>query len=149
MATTTPPTTPAAAPPQTTLGDNQIIWGTGRRKTAIARVRLKRGTGRIFVNEIEYEKYFDAVQDRLLVLAPLHATKSVNRFDVLARCTGGGKTGQAGAIVLGIARAMLKADPSQELTLRDNGFLTRDPRMKERKKYGRRGARRGFQFSKR
>jgi len=129
--------------------DKQQWWGTGRRKTAIARVRLKKGTGRIIANGLEYEKYFDAVQDRLLVLSPLHTAKAVNRFDVFANCTGGGKTGQAGAIVLGIARAMLKADPSQEQVLRDNGFLTRDPRMKERKKYGRRGARRGFQFSKR
>ncbi|MCE9584623.1 MAG: 30S ribosomal protein S9 [Planctomycetes bacterium] len=141
-------TTPTTAPAPT-VADKQTWWGTGRRKTAVARVRLKKGTGRIVVNGLEYEKYFDAVQDRLLILNPLQIAKSVNRFDVFSNCNGGGKTGQAGAIVLGIARAMLKADPSQELSLRDAGLLTRDPRMKERKKYGRRGARRGFQFSKR
>lgn len=146
---TTGTTPPAAPAPAQTIGDKQFWWGTGRRKTAVARVRLKKGTGRIIVNKLEYEKYFDAVQDRLLVLSPLHTAKAVNRFDVFANCKGGGKTGQAGAIVLGVARAMLKADPSQEQVLRDAGFLTRDPRMKERKKYGRRGARRGFQFSKR
>ncbi|NUN50154.1 MAG: 30S ribosomal protein S9 [Candidatus Brocadiae bacterium] len=138
-----------AAPAPASTGDKQVWLGTGRRKTAVARVRLKKGTGKIVINGLEHEKYFDAVQDRLLVLSPLHTAKAVNRFDVFARCTGGGKTGQAGAVVLGISRAMLKADPSQELALRDAGFLTRDPRMKERKKYGRRGARRGFQFSKR
>jgi small subunit ribosomal protein S9 len=144
-------TTPTAPAPvtQSALADKMTWWGTGRRKTAIARVRLKKGTGRIVVNGLEYEKYFDAVQDRLLILNPLQTAKSVNRFDVFSNCNGGGKTGQAGAMVLGIARAILKADPSQELAMRDAGLLTRDGRMKERKKYGRRGARRGFQFSKR
>lgn len=139
-------TTPAAT---SSVADKQTWWGTGRRKTAIARVRLKKGTGRIVVNGLEYEKYFDAVQDRLLILNPLQTAKAVNRFDVYSNCCGGGKTGQAGAMVLGIARAILKADPSQEIAMRDAGLLTRDGRMKERKKYGRRGARRGFQFSKR
>lgn len=144
------PTTPSPAPtPAPVVTDKTVWWGTGRRKTAVARVRLKKGTGRLVVNELEYDKYFDAVQDRLMILSPLQTAKAVNRFDVFANCDGGGKTGQAGAMVLGIARALLKADPSQELALRDAGFLTRDGRMKERKKYGRRGARRGFQFSKR
>ena len=143
----TPTTTPAAT--TSSVSDKMVWWGTGRRKTAIARVRLKKGTGRVIVNGLEYEKYFDAVQDRLLVLSPLQTAKAVNRFDVFSNCCGGGKTGQAGAMVLGISRALLKADSTAELPLRDGGFLTRDPRMKERKKYGRRGARRGFQFSKR
>ncbi|KAF0244649.1 MAG: small subunit ribosomal protein [Planctomycetota bacterium] len=145
----TPTTTTPPAPVQAPLSDKMVWWGTGRRKTAIARVRLKKGTGRVVVNGLEYEKYFDAVQDRLMVLSPLQTAKAVNRFDVFSNCCGGGKTGQAGAMVLGISRALLKADATAEIPLRDAGFLTRDGRMKERKKYGRRGARRGFQFSKR
>jgi small subunit ribosomal protein S9 len=140
------PTTPSTS---SSASDKMTWWGTGRRKTAIARVRLKKGTGRVVVNGLDYEKYFDAVQDRLMVLSPLQTAKAVNRFDVFSNCSGGGKTGQAGAMILGIARALLKADSTSELPLRDAGFLTRDGRMKERKKYGRRGARRGFQFSKR
>src|SRR5689334_6970654 len=107
MATPTTPTAPPA-PAQSDLSDKMTWWGTGRRKTAIARVRLKKGTGRITVNGLEYEKYFDAVQDRLMILSPLQTAKAVNRFDVFTNCTGGGKTGQAGAVILGIARALLK-----------------------------------------
>ncbi|MEK7467364.1 MAG: 30S ribosomal protein S9 [Planctomycetota bacterium] len=143
--------TPTTTTPATvsSVSDKQVWWGTGRRKTAIARVRLKKGTGRVVVNGLDYDKYFDAVQDRLMILSPLQTAKAVNRFDVFSNCCGGGKTGQAGAMILGIARALLKADSTSEMPLRDAGFLTRDGRMKERKKYGRRGARRGFQFSKR
>lgn len=126
-----------------------FTWGTGRRKESIARVRIRKGSGKITVNDVDYEKYFNTENERNLVLSPLVSTKAFNRFDVLARLHGGGKTGQAGALVLGIARALKKVEPVLEAKLREDGFLTRDPRMKERKKYGRRGARRSFQFSKR
>ncbi|MBI3097959.1 MAG: 30S ribosomal protein S9 [Planctomycetes bacterium] len=126
-----------------------FTWGTGRRKEAIARVRIRKGSGKITVNDTDYEKYFNTENERNLVLSPLLSTKTFNRYDVLARLHGGGKTGQAGALVLGIARALKSLEPALEGKLREDGFLTRDPRMKERKKYGRRGARRSFQFSKR
>lgn len=127
----------------------QHYWGTGRRKEAIARVRVRKGSGVIIVNGQKLEKYFFAEQDRITVLAPLIATKSQQRYDVIANVQGGGKAGQAGAIVLGIARALKNAEPVLEGRLREDGFLTRDGRMKERKKFGLRGARRGVQFSKR
>ncbi len=127
----------------------QQYWGTGRRKSAIARVRVRKGSGKIVVNDQAFEKYFFAEQDRITVLGPLLSTKSQQRYDVIANVQGGGKSGQAGAIVLGIARALLIAEPVLEPRLREDGLLTRDGRMKERKKYGLRGARRGVQFSKR
>lgn len=127
----------------------QQYWGTGRRKKAIARVRIRKGSGKILVNDEEFEKYFFSERDRIAVLAPLLATKSQQRYDVIANVQGGGKSGQAGAIVLGIARALKIAEPVLEGRLREDGLLTRDGRMKERKKYGLRGARRGVQFSKR
>ena len=127
----------------------QQYWGTGRRKSAIARVRVRKGSGKIVVNDEAFEKYFFAEQDRITVLGPLLSTKSQQRYDVIANVQGGGKSGQAGAILLGIARALLIADPVLEPRLREDGLLTRDGRMKERKKYGLRGARRGVQFSKR
>ena len=127
----------------------QQYWGTGRRKEAIARVRVRKGSGTIVVNGEGFETYFFSEQDRVTVLAPLIATKSQQRYDVIANVQGGGKAGQAGAIVLGIARALKIAEPVLEGRLREDGFLTRDGRMKERKKYGLRGARRGVQFSKR
>jgi small subunit ribosomal protein S9 len=113
-------------------------WGTGRRKEATARVRLARGSGKIVINGEHFEKYFFSEQDRATIMSPLQA--SVN---------GGGKTGQAGAILLGIARALKTAESILEGALREGHFLTRDPRMKERKKYAHRGARRGMQWSKR
>lgn len=127
----------------------QTFLGTGRRKTAVAAVRLFKGTGKIRINKLEYEKYFEADQDRLAVIAPLQMTKTLGKYDVSAKVVGGGKTGQAGALVLGIARALCKCEPSLEGKLREERMLTRDPRMKERKKYGRKGARRGFQWTKR
>ncbi len=127
----------------------QQYWGTGRRKKAIARVRIRKGSGKIVVNDEEFEKYFFSERDRISVLGPLLATKSQQRYDVIANVQGGGKSGQAGAIVLGIARALKIAEPVLEARLREDGLLTRDGRMKERKKYGLRGARRGVQFSKR
>lgn len=122
---------------------------TGRRKTAIARIRLKPGTGSIRINNEQLEQYFDSEQDRLAAVSPLAHTKTTGKFDIVARVCGGGKSGQAGAVVLGIARALIQVDPSLHRALREAGMLTRDSRMKERKKYGLRGARRGCQFSKR
>lgn len=129
--------------------NRQFIWGTGRRKSAIARVRLSVGTGVIAVNKRPFEKYFLTDEERLSALEPLHSTRSYGRYDLLINCSGGGTNGQAGAVRLGIARALLKADPTLQHKLRQEGFLTRDPRMKERKKPGLRGARRGVQYSKR
>lgn len=124
-------------------------WGTGRRKSSVARVRLSRGTGRIVINDRPFEDFFPREQDRVEVLAPLRITRTAARYDVLAGIRGGGLTGQAGALSLGIARALIKVDPKLEDALRDNGLMTRDSRMKERKKYGQRGARARYQFSKR
>ena len=127
----------------------EYIWGTGRRKSSVARVRLSRGTGTMTVNKRPFEKYFLTDADRQSALAALNATKALGRYDILVLAGGGGISGQAGAVKLGIARALKKIEPALESILRSNGLLTRDPRMKERKKYGLRGARRGVQFSKR
>lgn len=124
-------------------------WGTGRRKSAVARVRIKPGEGKFLVNKREIDEYFCEDRDRQLVVAPLEATATLGKFDVWVGVSGGGFTGQAGAVMLGVARALRLYDPSCEQTLRDGNYLTRDSRMKERKKYGQRGARRRFQFSKR
>jgi small subunit ribosomal protein S9 len=125
------------------------IWGTGRRKTAVARVRLLTGTGKLVVNGRELDKYFTEEKDRASAKAPLVATEKLTAYDVFVNVSGGGPTGQADAVKLGVARALKQADASLEVVLRDGGFMTRDPRMKERKKYGQKGARRRFQFSKR
>lgn len=124
-------------------------WGTGRRKTAIARVRLKLGNGTILINKRELDDYFTEEKDRQVVRDVFRVSKTQGHFDCFVNVNGGGYTGQAGAVVLGIARALVKYDSSLAELLREAGFLTRDPRMKERKKYGRRGARRGFQWAKR
>lgn len=124
-------------------------WGTGRRKTAVARVRLAAGTGKIRINGREFEEHFPTLAMRNLVLGPLAATETREKVDLFVNVNGGGPLGQAGAVRLGVARALLRHDVSTESVLRDGGFLTRDARMKERKKYGQRGARRRFQFSKR
>ena len=126
-----------------------VIWGTGRRKSSVARVRLMSGTGRMVVNGRDYEEYFPSLQYQVAVVAPLKVTGMQGRYDVLARLSGGGLTGQAGALSLGIARGLRKIDRTLEEPLREHGLLTRDARMKERKKYGLHGARRGVQFSKR
>ena len=123
--------------------------GTGRRKTAVARVRLKAGSGAITINGRPLEEYFLVHTDREAVRAPLIATGLLEKVDVRITCTGGGNTGQSGAAKLGIARALKTYDTATEEALRQNNFLTRDGRMKERKHYGLRGARRGTQFSKR
>jgi small subunit ribosomal protein S9 len=125
------------------------IFGTGRRKESVARVRIQKGTGIFKVNERELDDFFVREQDRQDILNPLRATKTLGRFDIYCNVKGGGFSGQAGAIVLGIARALRKAEPEVETILRAEGFLSRDARMKERKKYGQKGARKRFQFSKR
>jgi small subunit ribosomal protein S9 len=122
---------------------------TGKRKTAIARVRLRPGTGNVLVNGKQADEYFGRAADRLMVQQPFEATNLVGRYDVVAGLAGGGPAGQAGALRHGIARAIEKLDPSQRLALKRAGYLTRDPRKKERKKYGQKGARARFQFSKR
>ena len=125
------------------------IWGTGRRKTAVARVRLMPGDGKIIINDREVDAYFTEPKDRNSVRSPLLATKAVKAYDIFVNVHGGGPTGQAEAVKLGIARVLMKVDEAFQPALREGKFLTRDPRMKERKKYGQKGARRRFQFSKR
>lgn len=124
-------------------------WGTGRRKTSVARVRLILGDGKFLVNKHPYTEYFRQLRDQNDVVAPLELLGVRKHWDVLVNVRGGGVTGQAGAVRLGVARALAKAYPQHEAALRDAGFLTRDAREVERKKYGRRKARRRFQFSKR
>ena len=127
----------------------EYIWATGRRKSAVARVRIKFGTGKIVVNKKPIAAYFPTEQDKNSATSPLVSTKTMGKYDVFVNCHGGGPSGQAGAVKLGVARALKIVDPSLEPLLREEGLLTRDPRMKERKKPGLRGARRGTQFSKR
>lgn len=125
------------------------IWGTGRRKKAVARVRIRPGEGKINVNGRDVEEYFSAHKDRQAVLAPLRTSHLLKSYDVYCNVVGGGTTGQADAIKLGLARAIAKHQPEFEHDLRNNGLLTRDARMPERKKPGQPGARKHFQFSKR
>ncbi|MBO8165303.1 MAG: 30S ribosomal protein S9 [Brevibacillus sp.] len=124
-------------------------YGTGRRKHSVARVRLVPGEGRIVINKRDMDDYFGLETLKLIVKQPLVLTDTIGRYDVLVNVSGGGTTGQAGAIRHGVARALLKADPELRGPLKRAGFLTRDPRMKERKKYGLKAARRAPQFSKR
>ena len=126
-----------------------FYWGTGRRKSSVARVRIKPGDGKFMVNKREFEEFFRREQDRGSVLAPLKAVEGEKSFDVYVNVNGGGTTGQAGATLLGIARALKNYDESYLPALRDGGYLTRDGRMVERKKPGQAGARKRFQFSKR
>ena len=123
------------------------FYGTGRRKSSIARVYLVPGTGKIVINKRDIDEYFGLETLKLIVRQPLVATETVDKYDVLVNVHGGGTTGQAGAIRHGISRALLKADNDFRPTLKKAGFLTRDPRMKERKKYGLKAARRAPQFS--
>lgn len=122
---------------------------TGRRKTSIARVRMSSGTGKVVINDRPLEVFFPLETVRKNVLAPLAVTDNLGKYDVFVSVTGGGMTGQSDAIRLGIARSLLQISEEYRLTLRDKGFLTRDPRMVERKKYGQKKARKRFQFSKR
>ena len=124
-------------------------WGVGRRKSSVARVRIKSGSGKININGREINTYFPIKQQQEAVQAPLKAVKKDSDFDVFVNVHGGGVTGQSGATVLGIARALRAYSEDFVSSLRDGGYLTRDSRMVERKKYGRRKARRSFQFSKR
>ena len=126
-----------------------FYWGTGRRKSSVARVRIKPGDGKLVINKKELGDYFTREQDREFVLAPLKAVEAEKSFDVFINVKGGGTTGQSGAARLGIARALRNYDGNYIQALRDGGHLTRDSRMVERKKPGQRGARRRFQFSKR
>jgi small subunit ribosomal protein S9 len=126
-----------------------VIQATGRRKRAVARVKLTIGQGIITVNKKPMEEYFPRPQLQQIVRQPLEATASGARFDISVKAEGGGSTGQAGAVRHGISRALLALDEGFKETLRKNGFLTRDPREKESKKYGRKRARKRFQFSKR
>ena len=144
-ATTTAPAvdTPAKQPKPT------YTWGVGRRKTACARVRIAPGSGKIEINGRTLNDYFTAEADRKAIFGPLEVTNTGGKMDVFANCDGGGPSGQTGAIIMGLGRALAKFDSSLEPALRTGKFLTRDSRMKERKKYGQRGARRRFQFSKR
>ncbi|MGA9174226.1 MAG: 30S ribosomal protein S9 [Thermoactinomyces sp.] len=125
------------------------FYGTGRRKESVARVRLVAGDGRIIINGRNIDDYFGLETLKAIVRQPLVLTNTLDRYDVLVTVNGGGFTGQAGAIRHGIARALLKVDPELRPSLKKAGFLTRDPRMKERKKYGLKAARRAPQFSKR
>ena len=143
-ATTTAPETTEAKGPKPTY-----TWGVGRRKSACARVRIAPGTGKIEINGRTLNDYFTAEQDRKAIFGPLEVTSTGGKMDVFVNADGGGPTGQTGAIIMGLGRALAKYDNTLEIALRGAGFLTRDSRMKERKKYGQRGARRRFQFSKR
>lgn len=130
-------------------GKPSYIWGTGRRKTSVARVRIAPGSGKIEVNGRELNDYFTGERDRKAMFGPLEVTNTGGKLDIWVTADGGGPTGQAGAIIMGLSRALAKYDATLEAALRGGGYLTRDSRMKERKKYGQRGARRRFQFSKR
>lgn len=131
------------------LGAKEYAWGTGRRKTSVARVRLRPGSGTFMVNGKTFEEYFPVLQHRIGAAGPLKNTGSENRYDIFCNVNGGGPTGQAGAVRLGIARALVKVAPELDDLLREHGHLTRDGRMVERKKYGQKKARKRFQFSKR
>jgi small subunit ribosomal protein S9 len=124
-------------------------WGTGRRKSSVARVRIKPGGGKLLVNKKEIGEYFRREQDKKAIMAPLKAVDAEKSFDIFVNVRGGGTSGQAGAVLLGIARALKNYNEDYIQMLRDSGYLTRDSRMVERKKPGQRGARRKFQFSKR
>ncbi len=125
------------------------FYGTGRRKTSIARVWIRPGSGRISVNARAFEDYFPRETLRMIITQPLQVTNTVGQFDVIATVGGGGPSGQAGAVRHGIARALARFDEKFRLPLKKAGLLTRDPRMRERKKYGQPGARQKFQYSKR
>ena len=132
------------------MADKNTTWyGTGRRKSATARVFLRPGTGRFFVNKRELDEFFCRETDKMILKQPLVLTSTTENFDIMVTVRGGGTTGQAGAIKHGISRALLKYNPDLRGSLKEAGFLTRDARIKERKKYGQKGARARFQFSKR
>jgi len=131
------------------VADTIQNYGTGRRKSATARVFIKPGTGEITVNKRKFEDYFQNEAHRMVIRQPLHLTDSVGKFDILVNVDGGGPAGQAGAVRHGLTRALVELNPEFRPRLKKAGFITRDPRVKERKKYGQKGARKRFQFSKR
>ena len=131
------------------LGPKDYCWGTGRRKSSVARVRIRPGEGKILINKKPLADFFSRLDHQSDVTAPLKTAEREGKYDVWVNVNGGGITGQAGAIKLGVARALAVAEPDLFASLRDSGYLTRDGRMKERKKYGQKGARKRFQFSKR
>ena len=147
------PSTPAPAAPTTrgkqVIGGKVFYWGTGRRKKSVARVRFTLGEGKFLVNGREVDDFFKETKDRHFVRAPLIAANIAGTFNISATVKGGGYSGQAGALVQGLGRAISMYDVTLRPGQKEGGFLTRDSRMKERKKYGQRGARRRFQFSKR
>ena len=128
---------------------NPYFYGTGRRKKSIARVRVYPGTGKIVINDRDIDDYFGLETLKLVVRQPLNITDTLGKFDIICRVSGGGVSGQAGAIRHGLSRALIQFDEALRPSLKKAGLLTRDPRMKERKKYGLKGARRAPQFSKR
>ena len=140
---------PQARPAPLKLGPKQFVWGTGRRKKSIARVRIRPGSGKFMVNDRDANEYFVFEAHRQAIVAPLTTANVSGNWDVYVSVDGGGMTGQSGAVALGLARALRTALPEVEASLRSQGLLTRDARAKERKKYGQKGARRRFQFSKR
>ena len=160
---TPPPAEPATAPPAAVEAPKveeirtapplpagtQFIRATGRRKKAVAQIRLRPGSGNFMVNKRKVEDYFHVPQDLNAAYQPLHVLKMAKSWDIWVNVSGGGSTGQAGAVMLGLARALMKVMKDEESALRDVGLLTRDARMKERKKYGQKGARKRFQYSKR
>jgi small subunit ribosomal protein S9 len=148
--TQAPETTTAAAPQKPKPGAAApYIWGTGRRKSSVARVRIRAGDGQFVINKRKVDEYFSLDKDRRVVRTPLEVAEMSKSMDVFVNVGGGGTSGQAGAVVLGLARALAKVDPELAPKLKERNLLTRDPRKVERKKYGQPGARKRFQFSKR
>ncbi len=131
------------------MADLVQYYGTGRRKSSVARVFMRPGTGAIKINGKAFDLYFVTDAQRIDAKSPLVVTETAGTFDIIANCSGGGVNGQAGAVKMGIARALLEFNPELRSKVKSEGFLTRDARMKERKKYGQKGARKRFQFSKR
>lgn len=131
------------------MADTEPFIATGRRKTAVARIRMTPGSGKIEVNGKSFEEYFPTLSLQNTILHPMQVSQTINKFDMTVNAHGGGPTGQAGAVRLAIARALIQSDETLRASLKDEGLLTRDPRMKERKKSGQPGARKRFQFSKR
>ena len=129
--------------------DKIQYYGTGKRKSSTARVFLTPGTGQVVINSIDYQQYFQGKTQQGIILQPLKITDNLEKFDLYINVAGGGFTGQAGAVRHGVTRALLEFDPELRQTLKKAGFVTRDPRIKERKKYGQPGARKKYQFSKR
>jgi small subunit ribosomal protein S9 len=142
-------TLPAGASVSAAAPKNGFWWGTGRRKSSVARVRIRLGEGNVLINERKVDDYFRLTTDRTAAVSPLKAVNSQTGFDVFVNVSGGGTTGQAGAVMLGLARALKNYNPDFLKDLREGGYLTRDSREVERKKPGKSGARKSFQFSKR